>query len=261
MTTDPAVFRPAPAPAPLGRLVRSEALMEARLLVRNGEQLLLSLAIPVGVLLVGRFFAGSLISFAELAPAVMALALWSSGFTAVAVATGFERRYGVLERLATTPLGRRGLVLGKIGGVALVAAGQLVVLGGLAIGLGWRPAGGALATAVAAATSLAAMAAFVSLALVMAGRLRAEATLALANLVHLVLAAAGGIVVPPDRLPPWLGVVVSLLPTGALGNAWRQLSVGPAELAVASGGWPLVVALVWAGISALVAGKVFRWLS
>src|SRR5690606_26763791 len=106
-------------------------------------------------LVAGRFFAGSLISFAELVPAVLTLASWSSGFTAVAISTGFERRYGVLERLATTPLGRRGLVLGKIGGVLAIAAGQLVLLSALAVLLGWRPTGGLLATSVVLVTSVA----------------------------------------------------------------------------------------------------------
>src|SRR5699024_125794 len=131
-----------------------QALIEARLQVRNGEQLLLSLLIPVAVLLVGRFFAGELISFGELAPSVLALALWSSGFTAPAIATGFERQYGVFERLAATPLQRSGLIGGKTLGVALIATGQLVVLGALALALGWRPAAGVAGTVVVALTSL-----------------------------------------------------------------------------------------------------------
>lgn len=261
MTTTSHGFAPAPAPAPLARLVRSQALIEVRLQVRNGEQLLLSLVIPVAVLVIGRFVAGPVIGFAELAPAVLALALWSSGFTAVAIATGFERRYGVLERLATTPLGRRGLVLGKIGGVAAVATGQLVLLTVLALALGWRPVGGAVPGLVTLVTSLASMAAFVAFALVMAGRLRAEATLALANLVHLALAAGGGILVPPDRFPAPVATLVSLLPTGALGNAWRAFSTGTAPSALAGGVAPLLVALVWAAVATMLAGKVFRWLS
>ena len=273
---------PATAPAPLdlspagaggpasphGRASRAarQGLVEVRLQVRNGEQLLLSLLIPVAVLVVGRFFAGGLISFAELAPSVLALALWSSGFTAPAIATGFERQYGVLERLAATPLRRSGLIAGKTLGVALIATGQLVVLGALALALGWRPAAGVAGTVVVALTSLGAMASFVAAALVMAGRLRAEITLALANVCHLVFAAAGGILMPARWWPEPVTVAVSLLPTGALGEAWRQFSVG----ATATGGigeawlfgwWPVAVVAAWAAGLTVLASKGFRWLA
>ena len=243
-----------------------QGLIEARLQIRNGEQLLLSLLIPVAVLVVGRAFAGGLLSFAELAPSVMALALWSSGFTAPAIATGFERQYGVLERLAATPLQRSGLIGGKVLGVAMIAVGQLVVLTAVAVALGWRPVGGASASATVILTSVGAMAAFVSAALVLAGRLRAEVTLALANVCHLVFAAVGGILLPADWWPGPLATVVSVLPTGALGEAWRQFSLGAGGTggigdAWLAGWWPVVVVAVWAGVLTALASKGFRWLA
>ena len=101
MTID---FSPSPGAAHASRRVLAHGLTESRLLVRNGEQLLLALVIPIGILLIGRFVGGRFGALNTLAPSVMALAIWSSGFTSVAIATGFERRYGVLERLAPTPL-------------------------------------------------------------------------------------------------------------------------------------------------------------
>ena len=106
---------------------------------RNGEQLLLALVIPLAILVAGRFAAALIGSLEVLGPSVLALALWSSAFTSVAISTAFERRYGVLERLATTPLGKPGLLAGKALAVTLIMFGQLVILTGAALALGWRP--------------------------------------------------------------------------------------------------------------------------
>lgn len=248
-------FSPAPTAAPARRRVIGHGLLEARLLVRNGEQLLLALVIPVALLVLGRFLGGRFGDPATLAPSVLALAVWSTAFTSVAIATGFERRYGVLERLATTPLGRSGLVLGKAFATALVILGQLVVLTGVAVVVGWRPelgVGPVLAAAVAVAL---AVVCFASLALIMAGLLRAEITLALANLVYLALLVVGGLIIPLDRYPDALQPAVTLLPTAALGETLRNLSTASVD-------WlPLVVLAGWAVVAALVARKVFRWSS
>ncbi len=256
MTLD---LSPAPSATSPGRAALRQGRVEALLQIRNGEQVLLSLLIPVAALVLGRFLLAEAISFPELAGSVMALALWSSGFTAVAIATGFERRHGVLERLATTPLQRRGLVIGKIIGVSLIALIQLVLLVALAVILGWRPTPDLLTVVVTVATSLCAMAAFVSAALLMAGRLRAEITLALANVFHLALGIGGGILIPADRYPAPIARVIELLPTGALGQAWRQFSTG---MTAGLQGWLLLlVAAAWAGIMVIAANRGFRWLA
>lgn len=255
----PGSMAPAPRPRARRRLITAHALLEARLLLRNGEQLLLSLAIPLGLLVLGRFAGGGLIGLSELAPSVIALALWSSAFTATAIATGFERRYGVLERLATTPLTRTGLIIGKTGGVVVVAVLQLVVVSVVAVLLGWRPTPTPLAAALLVPTTLAAMTAGVALALLLAGRLRAEATLALANLVHLLLAVGGGLVVPIERYPAPLAAIAAALPTGALGRAWRLLADPAAAPTTAL--LALMVAAIWAAVSVGLASRLFRWIS
>ena len=131
---------PAPAPAPPAKRIIRHGLIEARLLIRNGEQLLLALVIPLAILVAGRFATRSIGSMEVLGPSVLALAVWSSAFTSTAITTAFERRYGVLERLATTPLGKHGLLAGKALAVIMIMLGQLVILAGAALGLGWRPA-------------------------------------------------------------------------------------------------------------------------
>ncbi|SDS12240.1 ABC-2 type transport system permease protein [Friedmanniella luteola] len=244
---------PAAGAAPARQRVVRHGLTEARLLVRNGEQLLLALVIPLGILVAGRVLGGQLGALETLAPSVLALAVWSTAFTSVAIATGFERRYGVLERLATTPLGRTGLLAGKALSVVLVVAGQLVVLSTAALLLGWRPAFSAASALAAALLVVLAAAAFVSLALLLAGRLRAEATLGLANLVHVVLLVGGGLVLPLSRYPAALRPVLELLPTAALGEGLRAAATGVVL------GWPPLVCLVWLLLGGLAARKVFRW--
>jgi ABC-2 type transport system permease protein len=244
---------PAPGAAPAARRVVRHALTEARLLVRNGEQLLLALVIPVGILVAGPLLGDRLGGLDQLVPSVLALAVWSSAFTSIAIATGFERRYGVLERLAATPLGRSGLLAGEAGAVLAVLAGQLVVLTTLGIALGWRPSFTAGSALFAIALIVLAGAAFVSLALLLAGRLRAEITLAVANLVYVVLLAGGALVVPLDRYPAGLQPVLALLPTAALGEGLRSAARGQV-LPIA-----LVVLFVWLFAAAALTRRLFRW--
>jgi ABC-2 type transport system permease protein len=244
---------PAPGSAPATRRVLRHALTEARLLVRNGEQLLLALVIPVGVLVLGPLLGDRLGGLDVLVPSVLALAVWSSAFTSVAITTGFERRYGVLERLAATPLGRSGLLAGKSGAVVLVLVGQLLVLVTIGLALGWRPRLTAASTLTAIVLIVLAAGAFVSLALLLAGRLRAEITLAVANLVYVVLLVGGALVVPLDRYPAVLQPVLALLPTAALGEGLRAAAAGQV-LPTA-----VIVLLVWLLAAAASTRRWFRW--
>lgn len=185
---------------------------------------------------------------------MLALAVWSTSFTSLAITTGFERRYGVLERLAATPLTRLDLLAGKALATAAVAVGQGVLLAGIALALGWRPAGGLAATLTTVVTALLAGFVFANLALSLAGSLKAEVTLAVANLIYLVGALAG-LVLPASAYPPPVQPLVAALPTSALGEALRGWSLGQI-VAV-----PLLVLILWASAAPLLAKKVFRWMS
>jgi ABC-2 type transport system permease protein len=185
---------------------------------------------------------------------VLALAVWSSAFTSVAISTGFERRYGVLERLAATPLQKSGLLAGKALGIVAIVGFQQVVITAAALYIGWRPAFTPTSGTVAVLLVVLATAAFVSWALALAGRLRAEVTLGLANLVYVLLLVGGGLVIPVDRYPDAVQPLVWALPTGALGEGLRAAASGVAL------GWPILLLLGWLTVGMLVARKVFRWI-
>lgn len=246
---------PAPAPAPPAKRIIRHGIMEARLLIRNAEQLLLALVIPLAILVAGRFASASIGSLELLGPSVLALAVWSSAFTSVAISTAFERRYGVLERLATTPLGKPGLLAGKALAVIMIMLGQLVILAGAALSLGWRPRFTPLSAGLAVILVILAAATFVCLALLLAGRLRAETTLGVANLIYVILVIGGALIIPLERYPAALRPVIEVLPTAALGEGLRAAADGQLL------GWPVPVLLGWLLAAGLAAWKGFRWTS
>ena len=238
---------PGGAAAPRARRIRAHALTEATLTLRNGEQLLLALVIPVGLLVGGLRFGSPLGLDPTTWPAsVLALALWSTSFTSLAITTGFERRYGVLERA--------DLLIGKALATTLLAGGQALVIAAIAVALGWRPHPDLPSTLLLLAGVPAAIAAFAALALALAGSLRAEATLALANLCYLIGAFAG-IVIPADGLPAPAATLVSLLPTAALGTLLRAWATGATAVT------QVLILFAWAVLATLFARKVFRWTS
>jgi ABC-2 type transport system permease protein len=249
-------FTPSPGAAPLPRMIGAQTGHELRTLLRNGEQLLLTLIIPVGLLVL--FSTAPLLDLGPgrrvdfLAPGVLALAVLSTAFTGQAIGTGFERRYGVLKRLGATPLPRSGLIAAKSLTVLLVEVVQAVILGVVALALGWSPHGDPF---VAIVLVLAATAAFSGFGLLMAGTLRAEATLAAANLVYLVLLVLGGVVFPLTKFSGGLRSVLELLPISALADGLRQVLQHGAAFPARD----LVVLLVWAALGLGLAARFFRW--
>ena len=245
--------------APWPAMVRAQTGMELRLLSRRGENLLVTLGIPVGLLL----FFGSVRVLPGLGarpmdflvPGILALAVISTSFVNLGIATAFERGSGVLKRLGGTPLPRSGLIAAKLAGVLIVEVLQVVVLIGLAVAVfGWQPGAGAN-LAIAALAILLGTGAFAGLGLLMAGTLRPEATLAAANGLYLLLLLIGGIVIPLDQLPGPLAALSRALPASALSDALR-IGLG------ATGGdalTSLVVLLAWGTASVAVASRTFRW--
>jgi ABC-2 type transport system permease protein len=244
------------AAAPARTRVLSQARFEALTLLRNGEQLLVALVLPVAVLVglvsTTGISVGSGRRVDLVVPGVLALCVISSAFTGQAISVGFDRRYGVLRLLGVSPLGRTGLLAAKATAVLAVIGLQLVVLGAVGLGLGWAPAWSGVPAAVASV--LLGTWAFVALALLLGGTLRAEGVLALANLVWLVLLALGGVVVAGSELPDRFAPVVALLPSAALGDSLRGALV---HGAASWSDWGVLV--VWAALATVLARRLFRW--
>ncbi|MDT0265112.1 ABC transporter permease [Streptomyces sp. DSM 44915] len=256
MTADTGRHTPRPGAAPLPRMILAQTALETRMLLRHGEQLLLTMIIPA--LLLALFSSVDLIDTGPgdridfLAPGVLALAVLATAFTGQAIATGYERRYGVLKRLGVSPLPRWALLLGKTGAVLVTLLLQAALLSVVALSLGWSPRGNPLAVV---GLMLLGTAALSGLGLLMAGTLRAEATLAAANLLFVLLLFFGGVVVPLTEYPDGLRVALELLPVPALADGLREV--------LREGGWPemadVAVLAGWSVLGLGLAARFFRW--
>ena len=244
------------------RLVLAQIRMELTTLVRNYEQLLLIMVIPIGVLV----FFGNVavlpdsITLTRLVASVLTLSLISTAMVSTGIATGFERSYHVLKRLVVTPLGRGRLIWAKAGSVSVVELVQVTVLVAIAVGLGWSIV--ELSWWRLALALLLGTAAFAGIGLCLAGRLRAEANLAAQNGLYLVLLALGGVIIPVDDLPDGLGAVARYLPSGALAEVVHaSLGCTPSGvwlfIDAPLGAW--LVLAIWALIAPLAAARLFRF--
>lgn len=237
-------------------MIWAQTALETRMLLRNGEQLLLTVIIPA--LLLTLFSAVDIVDTGEgesvdfLAPGVLALAVMSTAFTGQAIATGFDRRYGVLKRLGASPLPRWALMTAKTLSVLVTEVLQVALLTVIALALGWSPHGNPLSVAV---LLLLGTAAFSGLGLLMAGTLKAEVTLAAANLVFLLLLVGGGVIVPLEKFPEAVRSALGLLPISALSDGLREVLREGAALP-----WGDAAVLgVWAVLGLGAAAKWFRW--
>ena len=239
------------------RRVWAQTWFETLAVLRNGEQLLLTMLLPAIALVI--MTTSDLVPLPEPRPAAalgsaLAMAVASS-FTSQAIAVAFDRRWGVLRMLATTPLGPRGLLAGKLGAVLLVIVVQTALLTVLAAVLGWRATDlGAAQVGGLAALAVVGGAVFVAFALLLGGTLRPEAVLAIANLLFVVIVMGAGLVLPLDMLPDAVAAVLAYLPPGALGEAMRALlTQGTVDLGA------LGVLALWAAAGSLLATRAFRW--
>lgn len=247
-------------PAPALRAAAALATLELRLTARRGENVLVTLIIPVAVLL---FFAGtSVVPFAGdpaafLVPGAIALGIVAAGLVNLGIATAYERNYGVLKRLGGSPLPRWGLVGAKLAAVLVLEVVQVAVLVGVAmLALQWQPGPGWSLALLAAGVLLGTLA-FAGLGLLLAGTLRAEATLALANGLFLGFLMLGGVVLPVDHLPAFIQPIAAILPSTALADVVRlALDSGPQPASAAN---PLLLLGAWGVATAGLAIRGFRW--
>ncbi|MFN8036284.1 MAG: ABC transporter permease [Acidimicrobiia bacterium] len=243
------------------RALRHQARVELLLTLRRGESLLVTFGIPLGILV---FFAkadtvasdlrkrGYTHPIDFLVPGVLALAVISTAMVSLGIATGYERRYAVLKRLGSTPLSRGGLLAAKTLNVLVIELVQAIVIIAAGVALGWSTTARILP---AVAVLLVGTVAFAGIGMLLAGTLRAEANLAVANGLFLVLLAFGGVFYDLERLPRGLELLARALPAAALSESLRAILTAGESFPTGS----LLVLLVWAVAAPLLAARYFRW--
>jgi ABC-2 type transport system permease protein len=250
------------------RSIAAMTAMEVRLVLRRGENLFATIVIPTLVLVL--FSSVAVIDFGGarpvdfLLPGSIALAIIATSLVSLGITTAYDRSYGVLKRLGGSPLSRPELIAARILTVLVVEAVQIGLLIGTAAGLlGWTPSvppsvplllGGVLLGTIA----------FAGLGLLLAGLLRAETTLAVANLLFLAFMALGGVIVPVDRLPGAAAAIAHALPAAALSDVLRialgsAAAATPGSAGIADAASPLALLAVWAVGAVSLAAATFSW--
>ena len=234
----------------------AQTKMEIRLTMRRFEAVLITMIVPVILLIFFGLIGLAPDDFARpvdfLLPSMLVLAVMSTGLVGLSIRTAYERSYGVLKRLGSTPLSRSNLLLAKINSVVLVTLGQIIVLVLIAaLGFGWRPEGNLV---LAALVLMIGTATFAGLGLLLAGVLRAETTLAAANTLYIFLLLFGGIIWPADRLPGGIAIVAELLPSSAFSTAMRDILANGETATV-----PIIILSLWGIAGILLASRTFRW--
>lgn len=229
---------------------------ELLLTLRRGENILVTLIIPVMLLI---FFASlniipgshsSAVNF--LLPGILAIAIMAAGMVNLGIATAYERYYGVLKRLGSSPLSRSSLIIAKVISILILEVIQVLLLIGVALSLyGWHLGGSPLLTLLVLALGTIA---FAALGLAMAGALRAEMTLAGANALFLVFILLGGGILPLNHLPAPLAALAQILPETALTQT-LQATMSSGTLPI----FPLIVLVIWALVILVVAIRTFKW--
>jgi ABC-2 type transport system permease protein len=244
--------------APRWRATLALTAMELRLALRRGETLVATAVLPVVVLL---FFssvsiipvnAGRPVDF--LLPGSIAFAIIATSLVSLGITAGYDRYYGVLKRLGGSPLSRPELIVARILAVLVVEVVQVVLLiVAASLLLGWQaPADVSLGLLVVGV--LLGTMAFAGLGLLLAGTLRAETMLAIANILFVASLVLGGVVLPIDHLPGPLAAVAGALPAAALSDTIRVAMGGTGDAAGS-----LVLLAGWGVAAVGLAAATFRW--
>lgn len=249
-------------PASPVRAVVAVSATELRLVLRRGENLFATIAIPTLVLVL--FSSVSILPTGAgrgvdvLLPGSIALGIIATSLVSLGITTAYDRSYGVLKRLGGSPLSRAELIVARLLVVLVVEVVQVALLVATATTvLGWSAGSGGSPVLLVVAVLLG-TATFAGLGLLLAGTLRAETVLAVANLLFLGFLAAGGIIVPIDRLPGPLAAIAAALPAAPLAEILRA-ALGSASAAGADIGGSLALLAAWALVAIGLAAATFSW--
>ena len=248
-----------PQAAPVLRQIVQQVKYELLLTARRGENVLITLIVPVVLLI---FFTSLNIvpktsshgnAITALLPGILALAIIAAGMVNLGIATAYERYYGVLKRLGSSPLSRSSLIIAKVISILILEAVQTLLLIGVAILFyGWQLTGSLPVTLLIIALGTIT---FASLGLAMAGGLRAELTLAGANALYLVFLLTSGGILPLDHLPTPLANFAQVLPSTALTQALQATMQPQATFPTTA----LIILTIWTIVILIIAIRTFKW--
>jgi ABC-2 type transport system permease protein len=243
-------------------IFRELALVQTREMFRDLKTLFLTVLYPFVILAIF-MFVGAVTPKSPGGPSIQTMSIamtlflcvGSFGFFGLAVPLVAMRERGTLRLLSTTPLRRATLLASQVPGRAAVAAGQIVVIVGIGLGMG-------AVTLASVPTLLAAcllgLVLFASLGYLVGGRApSSESTSTMTAIGLVVLMFASGLVFPLGSLPAGVGAAARFLPTTYLGDMLRHATLGtPAQYAPLLG---VGVVLAYAAVFAAIAVRTFRW--
>ncbi|MFW9097489.1 ABC transporter permease [Corynebacterium striatum] len=247
---EPGTFTPNPQRASVWAMTRAQGVIESKLMIRHGEQQLLSIVIPLALLIgAARMESVTGQGLKEVFPMVLAVASTSSGFTGQAISLAFDRRYGALKRTGASGVPAWTIIAGKIAAVFSMVLLQVVVLGGVAFLLGLRV--GLSGIVLALFTLVLGVASFTALGLLLGGTLSSEMVLAVANLIWFILMGVVGWAMYSQGLGN--DRLLTLVPTVAMASALNDAfnNVFPWQ--------ELLVLIAWAGAASFAAVRWFRF--
>lgn len=194
--------------------------------------------------------------FEQSVPGTMVMFTLLVLFTSGAVTLTIERRMGLLRRLASTPISRGGVVLGRWGSRMALGAMQIVfamIAGTVLFHIHWGPN---LPMVLAILLAYGALAAALGMLLGNWGRTEGQ-VIGMGVLLSNVLAGLGGCWWPIEIAPPWAQKLAIFLPTGWTMDALHKL--------VNFGGSPMEVlphlaaSLLCAGAAGWMVARWFRF--
>ncbi|WP_293791471.1 ABC transporter permease [uncultured Corynebacterium sp.] len=251
---EPGFFAPAPQQAKSFDIVKAQAKIESLLFLRHGEQQLLSMVIPLGLLIGLTLVPGDDASHAvtRIFPMALAIALMGAGFTGQAIAVAFDRRYGALKRIGAAGVPTWALIAGKVVAVCIVVLLQVLVLSIAAFALGWRP--DIVGFPAALLTAVVGVAAFTSLGMLLGGTLSSELVLALGNTIWFVLLGAAVYATMTTPAGESVNGFLMAVPSVALMEGFHTaVETGSCNLVA------LASLLAWAVVGTGLALKFFRF--
>jgi ABC-2 type transport system permease protein len=237
------------------RRLRIQTQWEFLLNARNSEQALLLVIIPIVILfvLVKTTIVGGASSPIESAFAtVITISTFAAGFTSLAIATAFERRSETLVFLGTTSLTRTEVVFAKSLGSFLLAAFAGVFTLIAALVLGWTPTFGALLVPIWIVLGVFSVSGF---AYLLAGTLRAEAVLAIANAIFVFVLIFGGVIFAFGKS---VTDILGFFPPLAL-KAVLEFSVTTTNTVDVNVIKAMLVLLAWGVVGHVLASRFFKW--